>query len=227
MSDQKKYLVDLSKYLDLTHQTEHDGLEKFDKMAAAGKYNTVKAAKDYMHSLLPGDGENILDIGIAGAYSTRELSLKYGNVTGVSICEDDIVHAKNFGLNAILSDMHNLKDIPDNSQDGIFASHVLEHSPAPHVALSEFSRVLKKDGWLAVAVPERDGIAGKGQRRIGFFSTHLFCPDPTTMIYMLRKSNFRFEWYREIPQFDPRFIQPNIYHQYYLARKGEYVDGMI
>ena len=214
--------LNLEPYLDRTVQTQHDNIEKFDGLKARGRTDTVMAAKDLIHSFLPRDGENIIDLGIAGAYSTRELGKIYKNVTGVSICKEDIEHANKHGVEAVLDEMHELKTFRDTSLDGVFASHILEHSPAPYVALRTFHRVLKKDGWLAIVMPERDGIGGKGQRRFGFFSTHLFCADPSTVIYLIRRAGFRLEWYREIPQFDERFAEPNMYHQVYCARKGRW-----
>lgn len=47
-------------------------------------------------------------------------------------------------------------DYPDNSQDEVYASHVLEHLPATEVpaALAEWVRVLKPGGTLRIAVPD-------------------------------------------------------------------------
>ncbi|KKN96888.1 hypothetical protein LCGC14_0165320 [marine sediment metagenome] len=219
--------LDLDPYLDHTVQTNHDNIEKFDGIKARGRTDTVLAAKDLIHSFLPRDGESVVDIGIAGGYSTRELGKIYKNVTGVSICQEDVDHAAEHGVHAVLDEMHKLETFEDSSLDGVFASHILEHSPAPYIALRTFFRVLKPDGWVVIVMPERDGIAGRGMRRFGFFKTHLFCADPSTVIYLLRRAEFRLEWYREVPQWDPRFVEPNMYHQVYCARKGREVrnDG--
>lgn len=42
---------------------------------------------------------------------------------------------------------------PDHSLDAVICSEVLEHVPDSMAALSEFSRMLKPDGWLAITVP--------------------------------------------------------------------------
>lgn len=44
-------------------------------------------------------------------------------------------------------------DFPDNSFDVIFCSHVLEHVSDDRMAMREFSRVLKPDGWAILLVP--------------------------------------------------------------------------
>lgn len=41
----------------------------------------------------------------------------------------------------------------DHSLDGVICSEVLEHVPDSHSTLSEFARILKHDGWLALTVP--------------------------------------------------------------------------
>jgi SAM-dependent methyltransferase len=42
---------------------------------------------------------------------------------------------------------------PDNTFDVIYCSHVLEHVPDDRKGMSEFCRVLKKDGWAILLVP--------------------------------------------------------------------------
>ena len=42
---------------------------------------------------------------------------------------------------------------PDGTLDGIWASHVLEHSPNPGAFLARCRAALREDGWLAVVVP--------------------------------------------------------------------------
>ena len=42
---------------------------------------------------------------------------------------------------------------PDGALDGIWASHVLEHSPNPGAFLTRCRAALRDDGWLAVVVP--------------------------------------------------------------------------
>lgn len=60
----------------------------------------------------------------------------------------------------IVGDIRNLDNIDTNSVAEIVASHVLEHLdwPDSFLAISEFSRILKSDGLLKIAVPDLDAL---------------------------------------------------------------------
>lgn len=50
-------------------------------------------------------------------------------------------------------DMHDL-EFPDNSFDMVYASQVLEHSPAPIIVLIQIFRVLKEGGFAFLWIPD-------------------------------------------------------------------------
>lgn len=56
---------------------------------------------------------------------------------------------------------------PDNTFDRIIACHVLEHIYMPHIALKEWSRVLKQNGTLSVLIPTDPGLAWRLGRHLG------------------------------------------------------------
>jgi SAM-dependent methyltransferase len=56
-----------------------------------------------------------------------------------------------------------LSSIPDASQDFVIANHVLEHSPNPIQAMTNWTRVLKPNGILFTAVPIADKCFDKGR----------------------------------------------------------------
>lgn len=56
---------------------------------------------------------------------------------------------------------------PDNSFDRVIASHILEHIYQPHLALKEWSRVLKKGGVLTILIPTDPGLAWRLGRHLG------------------------------------------------------------
>lgn len=53
-------------------------------------------------------------------------------------------------------DAQYLEGIPDESFDFVYSSHCLEHMFDVRIALKNWFRVVKKGGWLIVAVPHRD-----------------------------------------------------------------------
>lgn len=55
----------------------------------------------------------------------------------------------------ILDDGERLFTIPDGSQDFLIANHFLEHCENPLLALKNFFRVLRSDGFLYLALPDK------------------------------------------------------------------------
>lgn len=51
---------------------------------------------------------------------------------------------------------------PDNSVDGIHASHIIEHLPDPKPFILECLRILKKGGFLRLKVPHSSNISAVG-----------------------------------------------------------------
>ena len=61
----------------------------------------------------------------------------------------------------ILADLTDLSPIPDASADAVWAAHCIEHLYAHQVklALAEFRRVLREDGFVCVIVPDLQIVA--------------------------------------------------------------------
>lgn len=56
---------------------------------------------------------------------------------------------------------------PDNTFDRLIATHVLEHIYQPHLALKEWTRVIKPGGVLSVLIPTDPGLAWRLGRHLG------------------------------------------------------------
>jgi len=70
-----------------------------------------------------------------------------------SCLKGDYLTADLFNPRAMIAmDITDIK-YPDNSFDVIFCSHVLEHVSDDRLAMREFSRVLKPEGWAVLLVP--------------------------------------------------------------------------
>lgn len=49
-----------------------------------------------------------------------------------------------------------MKNVPDETFQTVYASHVLEHLDQPTTAIKNWWRILKDDGYLIIIVPHRD-----------------------------------------------------------------------
>jgi predicted SAM-dependent methyltransferase len=61
----------------------------------------------------------------------------------------------------ILADLTDLSPIPDGSADAVWAAHCIEHlyEHQVKIALAEFRRVLREDGFVCVIVPDLQIVA--------------------------------------------------------------------
>lgn len=164
----------------------------------------------------------ILCVGAAAGWELRQLAQRYpgARVTGLTPFseEAEAVHAN--GMSAVVGDMHKMPTKWSKYFDLVFVSHVLEHSPAPYVALSEVARVLKPRGYVCVVMPEPAGTLHTGNertKRLSDMKHHIFCASIETLIFLLRKTGLHFEAYREVAQYGGGHL--NYWHRVFLARR--------
>jgi ubiquinone/menaquinone biosynthesis C-methylase UbiE len=112
-------------------------------------------------------GKLAIDIGCDGRGLLEELSTRYELVCGIDIDKNALKKAKEVLLKTnhlqnvmlIASDAHHL---PFREQlfDLITCTHVLEHTLFPEIVLSEFLKILKKNGIVFIVVPWMSEILG-------------------------------------------------------------------
>jgi ubiquinone/menaquinone biosynthesis C-methylase UbiE len=81
----------------------------------------------------------------------RHFANLFPNIPGVDYLSADL----NRPMAMVKMDITDIQ-YPDNSFDVIYCSHVLEHIPDDHRAMSELFRVLKPGGWAILQVPQAD-----------------------------------------------------------------------
>lgn len=94
--------------------------------------------------------------------------------------------------------LHNVKD---ESYNFVYSSHTLEHLPEPHTALRNWFRVLKKGGYLIVAIPHRDLYEKKKTlpSRFNDYHLHYFLidkdeePDTIGILPLIKRTLSNFE----------------------------------
>lgn len=107
-------------------------------------------------SFVPNQLKNVLVVGCGDGTEVKWLKDRSFNVKGITRNKAEVISAKKrYSLNIDYGDMHELP-YEDNLFDCIVAKDVFEHSIAPMIALREFYRVLKEDGWVILTMPSME-----------------------------------------------------------------------
>lgn len=195
---------DMQDLIEAHRQKHPDSLECLpDRIEKDGEFHKVRMA---IMDLLPQSAEikDVLEIGPAGGWGMEELTRRYPtpNVVGATLFDAEADALRVRGLTAHVTDMHRMPPLWTDGFDLIYASNVMEHSPAPIIALREMARVLRPGRWAFIVMPEPAGILHPGcaQRfkRMTQIKTHIFCASVETMILLMRAAGMEFERYHEV-----------------------------
>lgn len=102
--------------------------------------------------LKKGDQNKILDVGCGTGANFKVLS-KFGDVEGVDNKKEALDFCQSKGFKNVFLDNARHLNFQDESFNLLTAFDLLEHLEDDEKALSEFHRVLKKDGFLFILVP--------------------------------------------------------------------------
>ena len=97
-------------------------------------------------------GKTFLDIGCCNTYLKGKLQSIWVGI--------ELAHTHNPNISQ--GDIHCLENIQSEFADIVFASHVLEHTLAPIVALFEMKRVMKHNGDMIIVLPVYPGYMYNG-----------------------------------------------------------------
>lgn len=107
-------------------------------------------------------GERLLEVGCTAGHYTLTLAREGYHVTGIDISTESIKAAqllsRNLGLTGaefMAGDAEDMKDIPNNSFDGVYSFSTLRYVPNPLQAVREIRRVLKPGGRAVVDFPNK------------------------------------------------------------------------
>lgn len=133
----------------------------------------------YSKKLIKG---NFIDIGCASGRQVFKLSSKVKNATGVDISKEYIKHAKITAKERniknckfLVSKVENLP-FKKNTFDFMLCSEVLEHVEDLEKSFKELSRVLKKDGYAILTVPNLNSDGSLVGRILRLFRLRKFVP---------------------------------------------------
>lgn len=143
MSNYEKYVyLQTVKYM--SHEDEHsvwkDGQLRF---------------LESITSMMPADGK-VLDVGCGDGVSLVKLNELGFSAVGIDFNQQKLDIAASKDCIVKNCDMHDLNIFFHDEFDVIISSHSLEHAYDPEKVLSEFNRILKKDGLLFIVVPFPD-----------------------------------------------------------------------
>jgi SAM-dependent methyltransferase len=210
--------MDLSKYNQKTPDINEGRPDRVKGELLKCKEGIIARLMDSIHGISISE---LLNVGPAAGWEVKKLSRLFELVIPLTLFEEEAKAIfENTGIEATVGDMHDMRDYWTSKFDIVFASHVLEHSHSPYIALSEFFRVLIPSGWAFIVLPNANGYTAlhtEKPKRLGSFPAHLFCPSIETMIEMAKHVGFTFEAYHEEPQWCEGQI--HYINQIYIFRK--------
>jgi len=96
--------------------------------------------------------KNVLELG-CGNGAFLFLAPEGVNAQGIEIIDQEVKNCREKGLNVIKADAEKKLPFKDDSFDGVYMCHVIEHFEKPHLVIEEIRRILKKDGKLVILTP--------------------------------------------------------------------------
>lgn len=152
-----------------TEATQQDFISYYKNGAVAPKYydmfgteptdeyyqHLYDILKPYIHA-----DSKLLDIaGAWGEFGHFMMEKGYTNFINLDTNEKCIASAKEKGLETLLADSTDMIGIEANSVDMIIMNHTLEHILDVENTMKNIDRVLKKEGYLFVEIPDVEGYA--------------------------------------------------------------------
>lgn len=99
-------------------------------------------------------GKKILDLGCREFHTYKYFKDNYDlEITGIDVGKAGHEYAHNLGRPSIYCDAHDMSMFKDETFDVIMSTHVFEHMYDLPKAINECKRILKKGGFLYLAVP--------------------------------------------------------------------------
>jgi len=115
----------------------------------------------YKYCISLVSGKKVLDYGCGSGYGTELISDHCLQITGVDISPEAIAHAQSHfngpNLSYLQIERAEIAPLPftDSSFDVVLSFQVIEHVQDVSVYLREIERVLRPDGYVIIATPDR------------------------------------------------------------------------
>lgn len=144
-----------------TGMPNHESLEKFKTSMFRGTEKDLSEKIAVLKALMPRG--RVLDYGSSWGYGTFQLAAADYDAIGFEISQPRAAFGRvRLGIKVISGE--SALDGLARSFDAVFASHVLEHLPAPAAVFDRLASLLKPNGLLLAFVPN---CGGDQARRLG------------------------------------------------------------
>lgn len=151
-----------------------------NEYSSTSEWKDAQALHLELFKQIPESCSDVLDLGCGDGWSTYQLTRFGKRAMGVTSNDKEAAHAAEYGVKAVVQDMHDLK-FSDRSFDLIYCREVLEHSVAPYLALCEMNRVLRPGGYALINLPWDEWIRD---------DSHFSVMTPPQMREMFYKTRF-------------------------------------
>lgn len=201
--------TEIGKYYDapeyISHTDSHQGI--INSLYHQARKIALRSKTGFVLKYASASIGTLLDIGCGTGYFMNAMRHKKWIVTGIEKSESTRVYAHNkFGLN--IQDSDYLFEIPSNTKDVITLWHVLEHLEKLNETMDALHRILKDNGVLLVALPNKDSAdASHYLENWAAYDVprHLWHFSPADFGQFANKHNFELVKTKGMP-FDPFYI---------------------
>ena len=156
------------------------------------RQRTLKQKTDWVQSLFTGYKGALLEVGAGTGAFADAMANKGWKVTALEPDESSrSIALKNYGINLMPSSA--LENLPAKSFDVITLWHVLEHVHDLKIYIHTFSKLLKHNGRLIIAVPNHtsyDAQFYKNYWAAYDVPRHLYHFSPSSMKFLMKSNGF-------------------------------------
>lgn len=199
----------------VSHSSSKKGL--INSLYNIVRNHTLKKKVNLLKSL--SNGKNLLDIGAGTGHFLNHAKLAGFNVEGLEP-DADAVNFASEKFSIQLKSLDALYEIENESKDFVSMWHVLEHVYNLKKDFEQIVRVLKKDAFLIIAVPNLESFDAKKYKE--FWAAY----DVPRHLYHFRKQDI----FNLASQFDLELVdvKPMLFDSFYVSMLSEkYKKGSI
>lgn len=201
---------EIGKYYDAPEYISHSDSNKgiINALYQIARKITLRSKTSLIEKYTPDKNNNkLLDLGAGTGYFLAAMRKKKWIVTGIEKSDSTRKYAhEKFGLN--IQNSEYLGHMPDKTKDIITMWHVLEHIEKLNQTFHHLHRVLKDDGTLFIALPNKSSIDAEYYKELWAaydVPRHLWHFSPKDFEQLASKHGFRLDKIKRMT-FDPLYI---------------------